>query len=127
MKNTQPQDLQYEFLKFTLPEVNFEDFEIVRLEETRNVSRRSDLYDTRLLLTIEEKNIPPDKSWKRYAHGFVEKQINDWPVRSRALSIIIKTRRRKNKITGKTIVSDKEGVIVLEGTKKPEDVLTFLK
>jgi hypothetical protein len=62
MKTKQHQDLQYEFIRFTLPDVNFEDFEIVKLDEVRNVSKWSDIYDTRLLLTIEEKNKPPDSS-----------------------------------------------------------------
>ena len=53
---------QFELMKLTLPHVNFEQFEIVDITEVKNVTKRSDLYDTRILITIEENSIPPDDS-----------------------------------------------------------------
>ena len=53
---------QFELMKLTLPHVNFEQFEIVDITEVKNVTKRSELYDTRILITIEENSIPPDDS-----------------------------------------------------------------
>lgn len=118
---------QFELMKLTLPHVNFEQFEIVDITEVKNVTKRSDLYDTRILITIEENSIPPDDSWDWYAHWFKEKQINDRPLRNRTVTLIIKRRRWKNKKTWATVMSKNEWIKLLPGTKRPEDILTFLK
>jgi hypothetical protein len=41
--------------------------------------------------------------------------------------LIIRKRRWKDKISWRIINSNKEWVVLLPGTKKPEDILTFLK
>ncbi len=118
---------EFEMLKYVLPNVNFERYEITSVEERINEEKRKSTYRMRLFVTIEEKADPPDKTWKWISHGFVEKKFNDRPLRNRALTLISRKRKRKNKTTWKVYTSKHEWVLVLEWTKKAEDLLFFLK
>jgi hypothetical protein len=114
-------------LEYVLPHVNFEKYYIINVEEKENEWRRKCTYRKRLFVTIEDKSWPPDDTWNRYAHWFIDREFDDWPLRNRALTIIERRKRRKNKKTWEVIKSNNEGVQVLEWTTKPEDVLFFLK
>ncbi len=116
-----------EFVKEMLPHVNFQDFDLVDMVLLENVWRWARIYEKRYWITIEEKPIPPDDSWNWYAHGFEKKEIDDWPIRAKACTLIIKRRRRKNRITNTIVNSTKQWVELLPWTLKPEDILTFLK
>jgi hypothetical protein len=60
MKKTE--NKEFEMLKYVLPNVDFENYEIVSVEEKVNEERRKCTYRTRLFVTIEEKHAPPDES-----------------------------------------------------------------
>jgi len=48
-------------------------------------------------------------------------------MRDNAVTLIVRQKRWKNKVTGKTIVSAFEGVRLHPKTERPEDLLEFLK
>lgn len=125
MNNTN--SVMVELLKEFTPHINYDDYEIVNFREVQNESKRSDFYPRRMIITLEEMKNPPDDSWTRYVHDFKKSEVNDWPIRWKAVTFVIKKRRRKNKHTWETVVSKKDAIKLLEWTRRPEDHLTFLK
>jgi hypothetical protein len=51
---------EYEFIKFALPHLNFECYDLEDIEEKKNVKRHKKIYPTRLFVTIQEKKNFPD-------------------------------------------------------------------
>jgi len=83
-----------------------------------------------LIITIEENSNPPEELWdpsKWYAHGFSPcKEYNDFPIRDKAVTIIEKRRRWKQRETQKTTVTPSTNIIEA-WTWSPSDLLYFLK
>lgn len=99
------ESLAIEYMKLSLPNIDRDHFDLIDIVETKNESSWNEFYETRLILIIEEKKIPPDDSNSRYVHDFKIKQVDDRPSRDKAVTVRIKKRRRKNKITGETRMS----------------------
>ncbi len=128
MKNIKDEILE-DLMKEILPTVNREYYELVGYEKVKNEWKYTNIYDTRMKITIQEKTEIPkwlDKNL-RYVHGYVTTTYEDRPSRSNAVTIISKRKRRKHKETWKILKSEHFGVQCLEGPKKPEDILFFLK
>lgn len=118
---------EYDFIKFALPHVNFKQYDLIDIDEIKNMKRHQKIYPTRLFVTIQEKNAPPDDTWDWHSHGFLTSEVDDRPLRTRAVTIIEKRRRRKNKKTWETIVSEVKWITVLDTARRAEDHLYFLK
>ena len=93
------ESLAIEYMKISLPNIDRDNFDLIDIVETKNESSWNQFYETRLILTIEEKKCLPDDSGNRYIHDFKTKQIDDRPSRDKAVTVRIKKRRRRNKIT----------------------------
>ena len=59
MKNTPK---EHDWLKRSMPHVNFNAYDLEDIQEKRNTKRHEKIYPTRLFVTIQEKNVPPDDS-----------------------------------------------------------------
>ena len=53
---------KHDWLKRSLPHVNFDLYDLENLEERKNTKRHQKIYPMRLFVTIQEKLSPPDNS-----------------------------------------------------------------
>ena len=53
---------EQDWLKRSLPHVNFDLYDLTDLQEKKNIKRHQKIYPTRLFVIIQEKNSPPDNS-----------------------------------------------------------------
>ena len=107
-----------EVLSLFLPDGILEYFDIVS-EITQ---------DTCFILYLEEKNIVPDEisSLNLHSHGFhPEVEVQDFPIRGKAVYLRIKRRRWKDIDTGK--VYSRDWRIVAHGTRITAEFGSFLK
>lgn len=107
-----------EVLSLFLPDGILEYFDIVS-EITQ---------DTCFILYLEEKNIVPDEisSLNLHSHGFhPEIEVQDFPIRGKAVFLRIKRRRWKDIDTGK--VYSRDWRIVAHGTRITAEFGSFLK
>ena len=107
-----------EVLSLFLPDGILEYFDIVS-EITQ---------DTCFILYLEEKNIVPDEisSLNLHSHGFhPEIEVQDFPIRGKAVYLRIKRRRWKDIDTGK--VYSRDWRIVAHGTRITAEFGSFLK
>ena len=107
-----------EVLSLFLPDGILEYFDIVS-EITQ---------DTCFILCLEEKNIVPDEisTLNLHSHGFhPEIEVQDFPIRGKAVFLRIKRRRWKDIDTGK--VYSRDWRIVAHGTRITAEFGSFLK
>ena len=107
-----------EVLSLFLPDGILEYFDIVS-EITQ---------ETCFILCLEEKNIVPDEisSLNLHSHGFhPEIEVQDFPIRGKAVFLRIKRRRWKDIDTGK--VYSRDWRIVAHGTRITAEFGSFLK
>ncbi len=107
-----------EVLSLFLPDGILEYFDIVS-EITQ---------DTCFILYLEEKNIVPDEisTLNLHSHGFhPEIEVQDFPIRGKAVFLRIKRRRWKEIDTGK--VYSRDWRIVAHGTRITAEFGSFLK
>ncbi len=107
-----------EVLSLFLPDGILEYFDIVS-EITQ---------DTCFILCLEEKNIVPDEisTLNLHSHGFhPEIEVQDFPIRGKAVYLRIKRRRWKDIDTGK--VYSRDWRIVAHGTRITAEFGSFLK
>lgn len=107
-----------EVLSLFLPDGILEYFDIVS-EITQ---------DTCFILCLEEKNIVPDEisTLNLHSHGFhPEVEVQDFPIRGKAVYLRIKRRRWKDIDTGK--VYSRDWRIVAHGTRITAEFGSFLK
>lgn len=107
-----------EVLSLFLPDGILEYFDIVS-EITQ---------DTCFILCLEEKNIVPDEisTLNLHSHGFhPEIEVQDFPIRGKAVFLRIKRRRWKEIDTGK--VYSRDWRIVAHGTRITAEFGSFLK
>ena len=107
-----------EVLSLFLPDGILEYFDIVS-EITQ---------ETCFILCLEEKNIVPDEisTLKLHSHGFhPEVEVQDFPIRGKAVYLRIKRRRWKDIDTGK--VYSRDWRIVAHGTRITAEFGSFLK
>lgn len=128
MKNIN-NDVMEEYVKATLPIVDWEHYRLVGFEKIKNEGKLKELYLNKLIVTIEEKTKVPEwfdqHLW--HAHGYVTVRDEDRPIRDNLVTIVSRRKRRKHKETKKVINSQYFWVVYTEGTKRAEDHLTFLK
>lgn len=107
-----------EVLSLFLPDGILEYFDIVS-EITQ---------ETCFILCLEEKNIVPDEisTLNLHSHGFhPEVEVQDFPIRGKAVYLRIKRRRWKDIDTGK--VYSRDWRIVAHGTRITAEFGSFLK
>ena len=113
-----------EILRLFLPESLLEHFTIEGSQELGEVSHKRMVYH----IHLTEKNELPsgyDKS-KYESKGFLEpKTIQDFPIRGKAVYLVVKRRRWRNKQTKEVLKSDYS--FVAEGSKLTNELSDFLK
>ena len=100
-------------------------FSITGIEELGEVQYKR----TCLYIYIEEKNIlPSGYALTEYeSKGFFEpKQIQDFPIRGKAVYLIIKRRRWRSKLDAQQTISS-DCSFIADGAKLTEDLSAFLK
>jgi hypothetical protein len=108
-----------EILSLFLPEGIFEWFEVVDGSKT----------DREVLITLEEKNIPPitekERGKRIISKGLKEIWVNDYPVRGRKTSLLF--RRRYWQVEGVDNLLKREIQLCAEGTQLERGFAAFLK
>lgn len=99
-------------------------FEITSVLELGNIKEKRDFIEVHL----EEKNILP-KGYSRSDYeskGFLStKRVQDFPLRGKAVYLVIKRRRWRDKLTKKEIRRDYS--FLAEGSKMTQELSDFLK
>ncbi len=115
--------IEKEALRYIFPEELIAHFDIVSVLELGDVKAKADYYE----IVFEEKAIKPDgiNANDYESKDFVSKTIQDFPIRGRAVFLVIKRRRWRNKDTGACISSDIS--FIAEGSKFTRELADFLK
>lgn len=106
-------------LKYLLPEDLFEYFDFRGVQELKEGS---------LCLHLDEKNVfPPEhKDKSLVSNGFDEPiKIQDFPLRSKRVYLILRRRKWKDKYTGK--IYSRSWDITAKGTSYSKEFAAFLK
>ena len=107
-----------EIIKYIFPKELTDYFDVIQFEEENNYLR----------FYLEERNVPPDGYSKDevLSKGFYDPiEIQDFPLRERAVYLNIKRRRWKEKATNKILHRDWN--TVAQGTKLTQEFADFLK
>ena len=99
-------------------------FELIQIKELGEVSSKKMIYQ----IHLQEKNVLPHEYTKQEyeSKGFhLAKTIQDFPIRGKAVYLIIKRRRWRHKDNGKIIQSDYS--FIADGSKITEELSDFLK
>lgn len=115
---------EYEIIKSILPQGILDHFLITKKEEVRDPKSG----DMDIEIHLEEKNeLPPGYVKSEYkSNGFHKpKRVQDFPLRGRALYLVIKRRRWLHKETNQEIKSDYS--YIAKGVKLTKEVADFLK
>lgn len=114
-----------EILRSFLPVGLLDHFEITDFKELGHINTKSDSY----YIYLEEKNqIPSGYDPSQYeSKGFYEeKTIQDFPIRGKAVYLVVKRRRWRLKQDPSTII-DNDYSFVAKGVKLTQEVADFLK
>lgn len=107
-----------------LPELLLEHFEVVNYFKLGNVQTRK----TEFRIDLDERNrLPLGYSTSEYeSKGFLPgSKVQDFPIRGKAVYLIIRRRRWRHKQTKKEITSDYS--FISEGSKLTQELSDFLK
>ena len=113
-----PLDPYLEFIKFVLPEVLVDHFDLVKSEKKDKI----------LHLSFEERNVIPKEIKDRslLSKGFhKEITIQDFPLRGSIVYLYIKRRRWQDKNTNEIVQRD--WTLVAQGTRMTVEFAAFLK
>jgi hypothetical protein len=112
-----------EALKVLFPPELIEHFELVSVHELGHVEAKEDFIE----VVFEEKNILPDgySAIEYESKGFYSKQIQDFPIRGKAVFLNVRRRIWRHKITKETITND--FTFMAEGVKFTAEMAAFLK
>lgn len=103
--------------------------EMKTIPNTLPTAKWNPVYDERLVVTIEELNIIPEEwknKWEVVSHGFCsDESINDFPLRDKAVTLVIRKRRWKVKDSWEIVWSNIE--IKRPHTQATKWLLKFLK
>lgn len=115
--------LEKETLSLIFPKELLAHFEIVLAHELGHIQAKEDFIE----IVFEEKNIlPPSVDTTQYeSKGFYSKQIQDFPLRGKAVFLKVKKRVWRHKITKATITND--FTFLAEGSKFTKELADFLK
>jgi len=114
-----------DLLSAILPEDLLRHFTITSFEELGDVSVKKDAFH----IYLEENNVLPSGYSKAdyESKGFIgSKQIQDFPIRGKAVYLHLKTRRWRDKKTRRKEISTDYSFIA-EGSKLTVDLSAFLK
>jgi hypothetical protein len=112
-------------LKYILPEGMLEYFIITKVEEIIDKVSKAKV----LCIELEEKNeLPAGYNASDYeSKGFYPgKQIHDFPIRDRAVSLVIKRRRWRHKVNKNEVINN-DYPLFAEGSKFTQEFSDFLK
>jgi len=115
--------LEKETLCLIFPKELLAYFEIVLAHELGHVEAKEDFIE----VVFEEKNILPSglDPTQYESKGFYSKQIQDFPLRGKAVFLRIKRRVWRHKITKETVTND--FTFIAEGSKFTKELADFLK
>lgn len=115
--------IEREALRYIFPEELIAHFDIVSVIELGDVKSKADYYE----VVFEEKAIKPEGiNVDEYeTKDFISKTIQDFPIRGRAVFLVIKRRRWRHKETGACISRDIS--FIAEGSKFTKELADFLK
>ena len=110
-------------LKLFFPTELLEHFDIVLVHELGHVEAKEDFIE----VVFEEKNVLPDGySTSEYeSKGFYDKQIQDFPIRGKAVFLKVRRRIWRHKLTKETITND--FTFIADGAKFTAELAAFLK
>jgi len=111
-------------LSIFLPRDLLNHFDLVLVNELGEVSNRQEIYHIHL---TEKNDLPKGYNRTDYeSKGFyLEKIIQDFPIRGKAVYLVIKRRRWRNKDSSKEIKSDYS--FIAAGSKLTQELADFLK
>lgn len=116
--------MEKELLSEFLPTSLLEYFGVVNYKKETDKSSSKECY----LLYLDEKNILP-KGYSRddyESKGFLpSSRIQDFPIRGKAVYLLIRRRRWRHKVTKKEITNDYS--FLTEGSKLTKELSDFLK
>ena len=116
--------MELELVSYFLPERLLEYFKIVSVKEKEEKPTNKKIIE----IQLEEKNQLPDgySTTDYESKGFSsQSRIQDFPIRGKAVYLVIKRRRWRNKETRKEIRSDYS--FISEGSKLTQELSDFLK
>ncbi len=116
-----------ELLALFLPEGILDYFELVSYEKS---SSGKTLYESELVLSLEEKDIIPAeyKDFQYKSCGFMEaRYIEDYPIRNMLVKLKIRRRRWEITIEGKKKKVSRDWEVIAQGTRMSEGYAAFLK
>jgi len=116
--------MELELVSYFLPERLLEYFKIVSVKEKEEKTTNKKIIE----IQLEEKNQLPDgySTTDYESKGFSsQSRIQDFPIRGKAVYLVIKRRRWRNKETRKEIRSDYS--FISEGSKLTQEFSDFLK
>ncbi len=115
--------LDKEALKLFFPKELLEHFELALVQELGQIEAKEDFIE----IVFEEKNILPEgySSLEYESKGFYSKQIQDFPIRGKAVFLRIKRRIWRHKQTKATITKD--FTFIAQGSKFTQEMAAFLK
>lgn len=126
---TNNKDIMEEYLKMSLPHINWKSYQLIWVETWKYVWPMDDTFKKQMMITIEE--CKDYEAWMdptlRYSHWFKEKSHDDRPMRDHALTIIERRKRWRHKETGQVYTSWESWFAAFEWTSRAEDQLWFLK
>lgn len=110
--------MQISGFELLLPEGVLEYFEILKVDQSK----------TETSIFLQEKNIIPEEYIGRRleSKGFYEdSKVQDFPLRGKAVYLIVRRRRWSDKDTGDIVIRHWE--LVEKGTRMTQEFATFLK
>jgi len=116
--------LETHLISYFLPEELLEHFEITEIQELGEIATSKIIFE----IHLEEKNqLPRGYCKTEYeSKGFSSSsRIQDFPIRGKAVYLIIRRRRWRDKQTSKGITSDYS--FMAEGSKLTKELSDFLK
>ena len=118
-----------ELVSLMLPPTILDYFDVVRVEE-RSIGEkeRKGLERGEIIIHLEEHNAfrSPDEGHTYRPNGFYEpSRINDFPLRDRRVTLLLRRRRWVDEQTGQSVGSKYN--IVTEGTRHTVEFAAFLK
>jgi hypothetical protein len=114
-----------EILSSFLPSGLLEHFQITDFKELGHIATKTDSY----YLFLEEKNQLPsgcDSSLYESKGFYEEKTVQDFPIRGKAVYLVVRRRRWRLKSDPKSIIQNDYSFIA-EGVKLTQEVADFLK
>jgi hypothetical protein len=117
--------MNLDILRAFLPQGLLENFEIIEFKELGDRTTKKDCY----FIYLDEKNIIPlglnESEFESKGFSSI-KSVQDFPIRGKAVYLLIRTRRWRHKENKSHIVKNNYR-LVAEGSKLTEELSAFLK